>query len=159
MNQDGTHNPTAYWYRAEQILLNSTESDVLAILDCCYAGNAVKDYTKQYEAPRLYELIAASSKDFTTPAPGEKSFTSHLIASLRELLGEHMGGSFTTATLAATINEKYIMAHQEPSVPVLLHNRLSNFSGRRIQLARQGNEVAEPKQPVEAAHLKLMFSL
>lgn len=177
MNQDDIYQPTAYWHKAEQLLLDSAEADVLAILDCHYAGNAatvhteqhaatdyteqhaVIDYTKQPETHRVYELIAASPKGLETPAPGEGSFTNHLIASLRELLGEHRGGSFTTATLVTTINKKHRKSHQELPVPVLLFDRLMKFSGRMIQLARQGNEAAESKQPVEAAHLKLRFSL
>ena len=140
--------------------MDSAEADVLAIFDCCYASNASKGYAEDH---RVYELIAASPKDSTTPAPGENSFTSRLIASLRELLEEHNGGCFTTSKLVATINRKHKKSPK--GRPAMLHDRLETYHNRHIKLSRVDNEAAELKQeildqqPVEVAHLDLRFSL
>jgi hypothetical protein len=59
------------------------DADVLAILDCCYAGGAHKGSTRH---TRTYELLAACSKDDTTPAPGPNSFTSRLLNAIEKSL-------------------------------------------------------------------------
>lgn len=117
------------------------------------------------EDHRVYELIAASPKDFPTPAPGENSFTRRLIDALRELLEEHKGGCFPTDKLVDRINKNNQTPHKGPKLPAVLHDCLQKFSGRHIELARVDNKVAELKQelldqqPVEMAHLDLRFSL
>jgi hypothetical protein len=133
---------------------------VLAIFDCCYPSKATKGFS---EDRRLYEVIAASSKDYVRPAPGDDSFTSHLIASLRELLEEHKDNCFTTSKLVATINTKHEKSREAQFT--MLHNRLENYFNQHIALARIDEKVAELKQeihdhrPVAAAHLDLRFSL
>jgi hypothetical protein len=160
LDQDDTYTATAYWYQAERHLSDSAEADVLTIFDCCYASNAIKGWAEEH---RVYELIAASPKDFPTPAAN--SFTRRLIDSLRELLEEHQGGCFPTDKLVDRINKKNETPHKGPKLPAVLHDCLQKFSGRHIELARVDNKVAEQKQelldqqPVEMAHLDLRFSL
>lgn len=160
-NHDEPYNATALWYKAEEVLVTSAEGDVLAIFDCCYASNAHKGYAEDF---RAYELIAASPKDSTTPAPGENSFTSRLITSMRELLEEHSGRSFSTVELLARINEQAGNSGKR-MLPALLHDRLTRYSGRHIKLARLIDKATDLKgemhdqQPVEEAHLNLRFIL
>lgn len=135
---------------------------MLAIFDCCYASNAHKGFA---EDRRIYELLAASPRGYTTPGPGPNSFTNRLITSLRELLEEHQDGSFTTTKLLDRINNKRKTPSTGASPPAMLHDRLSKFHHRHIQLARLDGQVAEQKQwvldqqPQPEAYLELRFSL
>ncbi|KAF1361107.1 hypothetical protein EJ07DRAFT_76492, partial [Lizonia empirigonia] len=161
-NKTNRFTATATWHKAEHSLLSSADADVLAIFDCCYASNAHKGFA---EDRRIYELLAASPRGYTTPGPGPNSFTNRLITSLRELLEEHQDGSFTTTKLLDRINNKRKTPSTGASPPAMLHDRLSKFHHRHIQLARLDGQAAEQKQrvldqqPQAEAYLELRFSL
>ncbi|KAF2199208.1 hypothetical protein GQ43DRAFT_433601 [Delitschia confertaspora ATCC 74209] len=100
--KDGKYLPTAFWDDTEHHLLRSAESDVLAILDCCFASNAAKGGTNDL---RTYELLAAAPKGEVT-FTGKKSFTAALLASLKELLVQYKDGYFPTTKLLHKINTR-----------------------------------------------------
>ena len=77
-------------------LLNIARSDVLLIVDCCYAAKA---FSRERYGRQKFELLASSTE--LSPAPGKGgSFTAALIDTLKSLLGdsEHKQG-FSTSTL------------------------------------------------------------
>jgi hypothetical protein len=70
------------WKRSEH-LIEDSPADILVIFDCCEAGSVGGIKSR---APRPnFEYIAACSEDGLTCKPGEESFTSALIWSLKEL--------------------------------------------------------------------------
>lgn len=145
---------TAFWGEAEAPLLNSAESDVLAILDCCFASHAQKGFA---EDRRTFELIAASPMNEVAYAPGVKSFTTALIRSLEELLTEYNDRNFPTTKLLDKIN----MNRNPPS---MLWDRLHRHE-RHVQLAPLKKEPRQEKDKSfrhikpEQAWVKLRFSL
>lgn len=92
----------ANWNKAEESLRSEyIDGDVLTILDTCYSSNLQKS---GQEDTRTFELLSACTIDSTTAAPGPQSFTRALIDSLKELLAEYKGLSFTTFHLNQRIN-------------------------------------------------------
>lgn len=72
--------PELAWYDL-QPTLDSWEGDVLLILDCCYAFQAVRDRDL-----RTFEILAACGIRETTPQAGPYSFTSALIEVMSSML-------------------------------------------------------------------------
>ncbi|KAK0264655.1 hypothetical protein LTR35_017255 [Friedmanniomyces endolithicus] len=112
---EGTFPPNANWTKAEQPL-DGACADTLIILDCCFAGNAMKSRLPS-KGQRSYELMAATGKDMPATQPGPRSYTHALINALVALL--QGGRGFTTADLAQSIHE--LRDHDKSSV---LYNRL-----------------------------------
>ncbi|KAF2260730.1 hypothetical protein CC78DRAFT_584513 [Lojkania enalia] len=143
---------TAFWDLAETPLLQSAESDVLAILDCCFASHAHKGYN---EGRRTYELLCPINE--FAPGPGPRSFTTALIKSLEELLAELKNRNFTTIKLLDKMN-----TNRNPLS--MLHDRLRKGE-RHVQLAPlekkncRANEKSFLSRPPEKAWVKLRFSL
>ena len=78
------------------------DGDVLAIFDTCFASNLQGKGRLGHR--RTYELFAASGLDRQTAGPGPKSFTTALIASLKDLLEEYGDQSFTIRQVCEKIN-------------------------------------------------------
>ncbi|GME28686.1 Homeobox domain containing protein [Neofusicoccum parvum] len=135
--------PTVYWNDAEKHLTKSSRnSDVLAIMDCCFASDMMRSCG---ENSRVFELLAASHIGQVTEQPGEHSFTRALINSLNYLLDNNDGdGSFDSHQLHEEINRRRI---ENPSG---LWRRLPGNS-RHILLRRQRLEaemhVADAEAP------------
>ncbi|KAL5121024.1 hypothetical protein ACEQ8H_000873 [Pleosporales sp. CAS-2024a] len=92
----------ANWNKVEDRLRDvAVESDVLTILDTCYASNLVKKSAKP-EAKK-FELVAASAINEGTAAPGEHSFTRAFIDGVNELLNDHLE-PISTFRLVQSIN-------------------------------------------------------
>ena len=64
-----------------QTILLSSESDVLVILDCCFAGKGANEVYSNICGTN--EIIAASSPDTLTSGPGRHSFTTCLTQQLK----------------------------------------------------------------------------
>ena len=103
------------------------ESDVLTILDTCFASNLQKNIASP---GRCYELLAASHFNKPTSAPGPKSFTRALINSLKQLLEESKEHGFTTWNLVAQIASQ----PERQNNPPYMVDRLRRWD-RRIRLA------------------------
>ncbi|KAK1814407.1 Phosphatidylinositol-4-phosphate 5-kinase [Friedmanniomyces endolithicus] len=112
----GTFPPNANWTQAEQPL-DGASADTLVILDCCFAGNAMRARLPSRGA-RSYELMVATGKNMPATQPGPRSYTHALINALRALL--QGDGNFTTADLAQDIHE--LRDHDRASQ---LYNRLA----------------------------------
>ena len=77
--------PNLDWYSV-QVRLEKASSDVLLLLDCCYAAGSVNSYlTGSFSEGGQTELIAACGLNMTCPGPGPDSFTHHLILELQSL--------------------------------------------------------------------------
>jgi hypothetical protein len=74
--------PELKWYEI-QPSLGAWKGDILMILDCCYAFQAVRDHDS-----RIFELLAACGIRETTPQAGELSFTSAMIDTMETMLDE-----------------------------------------------------------------------
>ncbi|KAF4539855.1 Homeobox domain containing protein [Lasiodiplodia theobromae] len=97
--------PEVFWQDAEKHLTKSNcSSDVLSIMDCCFASDINRSYG---ENSRVCELLAASHIGRTTEQPGDNSFTRALIDSLNYLLTNDSGdGAFDTHQLHQEINRR-----------------------------------------------------
>ncbi|OCL06342.1 hypothetical protein AOQ84DRAFT_411318 [Glonium stellatum] len=113
---------------AERPLLEDSECDILAILDCCFASNIQKH--GQEMQPRNYEVLTASGYNRVTAGPGKNSFTTALIASLEDLLKENGGNHFDTRQLCEKINLRPERLHN----PSHVWSRLKTYD-RPITLA------------------------
>ncbi len=134
------------------MLMNHSRGDVLAIMDCCFASNAVRH---PLEREKTFELLAASHKDQMTPGPGADSFTQALITSLKELTEEVKEGFFSSRHL----HEK--IAKLRPDAPPAIWN-LRREVDRCIRLGRLKDrshllKMSTPTPP--QAYLSLQFHL
>src|SRR6266700_3698107 len=149
------HNARACWNTAETCIINDVESDVLAILDTCFASNLQKNVAPP---ERCYELLAASHADKTTSGPGPRSFKRALIKSLKLLLEKRKERGFTTWNLAALITEQ----PERKRNPPYLNDRLKSYD-RRIRLAPLDTNPVKRRRPSAAVqpncYLTLGFSL
>jgi len=93
----------AVFNEAESHLMKHSECDMLTIMDCCYASN-IQRRLDELEDSRTYILLTASHHDRPTEGPGERSFTTALITSLREFLQTHGDKPFTITELRQRIN-------------------------------------------------------
>ena len=82
------------------MIIKRTKGDVLVIFDCCHAGVLAKG--TRSVSDRSFEFLAACGSNEVTPMPGDTSFTSALIWSLKLLAKKP---SFTTHQLLRKINE------------------------------------------------------
>ena len=70
--------PTLDWSKIQPSVVEDTDSDVLIILDCCYAAQAARG-----RGSNKVELLAASGMGCRTPGVGAFSFTCALINQMR----------------------------------------------------------------------------
>lgn len=75
--------PTASWKQVKHILLEEAQSDILVVLDCCFAGNAFADF--QRSERRVFEIMVATAAGALTARPGPHSFTTAMMRALRKL--------------------------------------------------------------------------
>jgi hypothetical protein len=140
------HDLIAYWDEAEVPLLDSrTKADVLAVLDCCFSGNAQKG---QRRKDRVYELLAAAPPEESTPAPGPRSFTNSLNSCLRTLLEESEGHGFTTTKLSARLGRC-----RHPFQSPVLYNQLHKHEQRlerHVLLKPVNKQVGKRRKREEA---------
>jgi hypothetical protein len=155
----GLHPATAEWNDAEtQLLSKSMDADVLAILDCCYAGGGAHKGSPRHT--RTYELLAACSKDKRTPAPGPNSFTSRLLDAIEESLVAPESSPMVTTRLIDMVNRK----KRKNSATSEQHDRLSRHDGH-VQLAPvqkftpKEDEATKSEPTPEKAVVKLRISL
>ena len=113
------HKPSANFSQAAHILRANSSSDVLVILDCCYAGNFLTDLSRN-QGNRCFEVMMATGGNGTTPSPGPRSYTTVLIESLREL--REGDARVTTWDLAQTIMKKQGRKGKSNLHPVCLGN-------------------------------------
>ncbi|KAI0198129.1 hypothetical protein F4808DRAFT_463157 [Astrocystis sublimbata] len=81
----GNGGPTLQWYQIQDQLddLKTHDTDILLLLDCCYAGQAARDH-KNWGG--RFEILAASAMGMKTPEPGDTSFTAILLKELERQL-------------------------------------------------------------------------
>jgi hypothetical protein len=94
-----------FWNKVEN-LLDETSSDVLEIMDCCYAGDLGELKRGQPTfCNRSFEYIAATSAGNETNSPGETSFTSALIWALNYFALPESRKNFIVTDLVKKIRE------------------------------------------------------
>ncbi|KAI1088282.1 hypothetical protein F5B19DRAFT_472144 [Rostrohypoxylon terebratum] len=74
--------PVLEWYKIQDFLRESG-TDILLILDCCYAGQSSRDRDTGRSG---FEILAAAAMGMTTPPPGDKSFTMIFLKEVRETM-------------------------------------------------------------------------
>ncbi|EKG22379.1 hypothetical protein MPH_00276 [Macrophomina phaseolina MS6] len=94
-----------FWNEAEKFLVRDAASDVLSIMDCCYSSNLVRS---SGTTNRAFEMLSASGMDRVTEEPGETSFTTALVKSLRKLVLYSSGCSFSTRDLVEDIQKQRV---------------------------------------------------
>jgi hypothetical protein len=67
--------PTLEWYKIQD-QIRASETDILLLLDCCYAAQAARHRER---TKGKFEILAAAAMGVETPAPGVNSFTSILL--------------------------------------------------------------------------------
>lgn len=93
------------WNNVEYFL-DGTSSDVLEIVDCCYAEDLGEPRLDQTSfCKRSFEYIAATSAGYETSSPGKTSFTSALIWALNEFSLPGSCINFTVTDLVQKIRQ------------------------------------------------------
>lgn len=135
--------------------MRHTNCDVLAILDCCFAGNVHKGGLSDHE--RTYQLLSAGDKDQITQNPGAQSFTTALIESLSQLLEERKGRPFTTTQLRDRIANQESRNKNPPRLAHRLHtdDRQIFLAPLEEQKRRASQTIAEPSQAFLTLRLAL----
>lgn len=113
------------WEEVEMDFVTEAKGDILTIMDACFAGSV--QVTTSGTNGRTYEFLAACAE--LTQRPGEQSFTTALIQTLKDLLREDRPQGFTTTRLAETIGKQQ---HRLRNPPRLLHRSIDD--DRRIVL-------------------------
>jgi hypothetical protein len=90
-------------WSAIQTIFEKATSDVLLLLDCCFAAS-----TAPIAGQAITETIAACGWEAIAPAPGQWSFTSALI----EVLDEWIDHSFSVAMLHSKVLS--VLKHEQP---------------------------------------------
>ena len=136
-DESGNELPRVSWNDAIRTLVKNAEGDIFALMDCCFASNPYARSISDYYG-KTFEIMAASGFNQITSSPGEDSFTTALIQSLKELAAEFKNGSFSTRDL----HEKILV--KRPHSPPALWRGLPN-NNRHIWLGpmRDGQEPRE----------------
>jgi hypothetical protein len=129
------------WDSATQILRNEVSSDVLAIMDCCFASDTAA--IKPQSEDRAYELLAASTFSST---PKGLSFTSAICDSIEELL---LRDNTPTLTVTKLFDE----------IALKERDALYMADRRSVQIAPVAAKHGFHSTTTEAATLTLRFSL
>ncbi len=177
-------NARCNWSKAEQQLHDEdVESDVLVILDTCFASNCVKSTSSSgitnfnrttsgsnrnshsnkstriaaSSPTRKSELLAACPINCTTASPGRNSFTRAFITALHSLLEEYNNTPFSTFRL----NQRILLDKHRVDTPSLLWAR--GRGEEHILLAPLEREIVkrEPDegQLVPKAYMALRIGL
>jgi hypothetical protein len=93
VNRHDSDGPTLEWYKIQDEF-KTADSDILIVLDCCFAAQAGR--AKEKYSNRI-ELLAAAGMGTKTPMPGKRSFTKALIREISSCLGTE--GEVLTTTL------------------------------------------------------------
>ncbi|KAI4714090.1 hypothetical protein J4E89_001540 [Alternaria sp. Ai002NY15] len=148
--EDGDNTLRAIWNDAERTLIEKVKANVLTIMDCCYAGDLMRNVS---EHGRTFEMIAASRMGAPTPGPGENSFTRCLIRQLKVLAVKSSGGYgsyFDTHELVERIEK------ERPDSPPRLFRRIPG-SSRHIELRRLKPKNERPTQkPSISSHARFL---
>ncbi|KAI8932733.1 hypothetical protein NX059_010224 [Plenodomus lindquistii] len=121
------------WTRSEKPFIETVESDVFLIMDCCYASDMLRNVA---EVGRTFEMLTASHIGQTTCQPGPNSFTTCLIKHLKELANESERSHFTTLDIHQRMQ-------RERDEPPALWRRLSG-SDRHIRFRKLKPEHERP---------------
>lgn len=144
----------ANWNKAEDILKDDVDADVLTILDACYASNITKGAQK---STKKFELLCASGIDQITVA-GRNSFTRALIDNLKDLLREYGDKPFNTFHL----NQRICMDKRRRDTPSALWLRLPSDSNILLAPLKPRTEHARHETSIARAprgYLTLRFAL
>ncbi|KAI4664853.1 uncharacterized protein J4E79_003151 [Alternaria viburni] len=150
-------NARANWTKAEDRLRSEdVESDVLTILDTCYASNFAKSGR---EGQKKFELLSACAIDQLAEPPGDKSYTRALIDALKELHTTDTEGAISTFRLHQRIN----MDERRKDTPSQIWSRgkSTQHSDQHIVLAplKLGTVNTSNWRPKPKGYLTLRFGL
>jgi hypothetical protein len=149
---DNEEHPSLSWDDAESQFIKPAKGDVLTIMDACFAGNVRAKVERQYG--RTYEYLGACDQDRVTASPGQKSFTTALIASLKELREKNDRGTFTTADLMRAIEER---STRRNNPPVLISR--AEINDRHILLSPHWRTQADHANYFKEAYIPAYLTL
>jgi hypothetical protein len=116
--------PNLDWHSL-QVRLEKASSNVLLILDCCYAAGSVNSYRNgSFSEGGQTEIIAACGLNMTCPGPGPDSFTHYLTLELKSL-AKKPASTFNKADLYRGVVS---LMHQSPGNPTPIHLRLNGHN-------------------------------
>lgn len=143
---DGEHGDPQAFFPDVMRLLHVAHSDVLLIIDCCYASKA---FLSERHGRQKFELLASSMS--LSPSPGKPgSFTAALIKVLKQLLSspQHSRG-FSTSILYSRL---YHHPDLEKYKPLLFDQ--SHFDYGKIWLRPQ-RSLANPETALKSSDVAL----
>jgi len=99
---ENSGNPYVNWSALQNLFTNDCTSDVLFLLDCCYAGSS----TKITSSKSIVEVIAAAGFEQLAPLRGSDSFTTFLTKVLKEArsIGKPIVASVLARRISALLN-------------------------------------------------------
>ena len=140
----------AVWNHAERTLIEKVKANVLTIMDCCFAGDLMRNVP---EHGRTFEMIAASGIGAPTPEPGENSFTRCLIRHLKELAVKSAG---TYGSYFDTHELVECMAKERFDSPPRVWRRIPG-SSRHIEFRKLKPKKERPTQsPSISSHARFL---
>lgn len=133
-SRSNTRINSVQWKPAEMLLLASRVGDLLAIFDCCDAGNLC-----HFRGPHRFEVLGSCCDGQETPPPGPRSFTTALTWALRKLKQNPIRGKgwFTTPEL----RDKIKSYHRFPQ------DQWPHLGHRELESAALGHIVIAPTTP------------
>ncbi|CAG8962190.1 hypothetical protein HYFRA_00005241 [Hymenoscyphus fraxineus] len=130
--------------------LKKHTSEVLVLLDCCFASQAARG--SKSPIPNNVELFAACGMSAKTLAPGPHSFTSLLIQEISESIGSD--GSTKVSELHKSMASKYSQLKQSA-----VYYPLSGPKASITLQPRAGFSDRTPPTPPEAGSVTIRISL
>ena len=158
--------PTLNWFDIQPELKESV-SDVLLLLDCCFAGQAARSRVEQSGG---VELLAASAMGVKTLVPGPRSFTRSLIKELKECLEKD--GFTTVSKLQMRLSKREANLYAQPIHIKLEHGLvdrsiklepyMDTFPAASVSTKAQASSslslVVSMVKPLDAAHIGEIFA-
>lgn len=122
------------WQDAEKLLINYAKSDILIVLDCCYAGTVFSG-SKESDNDRIVEVLVATAREEYTARPGQFSFTTAFVKAMKALRadGKH---SISTSELIQKILRDTPRSAASRVEKANLHWLVTGPSEKHIMLAR-----------------------
>lgn len=83
MSRHSIGNPILHWYKIQEMIADS-ETDILLLLDCCYAAQAARG---RGPSQGKFEVLAAAAMGMMTLKAGDMSFTHALLQEMKTAVG------------------------------------------------------------------------
>lgn len=148
-SRHGFEGPTVPWYEIQDLMLRF-KTDVLLLLDCCFAAQAGRG---RDSGPYRFEILAAAAMGQKTAPPGPDSFTVALIREMEEAIARDGYVDMNQTQRRLSHRERKLIA-----TPV--HITLANRSAIRLTPRPTGSEdIVSTQQAHSSLHLQLQVQV